>query len=107
MKTSQFYSSIVIDRLVKYHLFSTSSFNFNFRPNDNQTFIVYAKSTLVLYRKGLCGFSWFWDSSWKKSYVEQNVASFTDQRGVGCSHLYEKTKVGVGSSVILCFLILI
>ena len=37
--------------------FSTSSFDHNFRPNDNQTFIVYVKSTLVLYRKGLCGFS--------------------------------------------------
>ena len=38
------------------------------------------KSTLVLYRKGLCGISQFWDSPWKKSYVEQSVASFTDQR---------------------------
>ena len=37
-------------------LFSASSFNHNFRPNNNQTFIVYVKSTLVLYRKGLCGF---------------------------------------------------
>ena len=26
------------------------------------------------------GFSRFWDSPWKKSYVEQSVASFTDQR---------------------------
>ena len=25
-------------------------------------------------------FSQFWDSPWKKSYVEQSVASFTDQR---------------------------
>ena len=33
-----------------------SSFDHNFQPNDNQTFIVYAKSTLGLYRKGLCGF---------------------------------------------------
>ena len=61
-------------------LFSASSFDCNFRPNNNQTFIVYVKSTLVLYRKALCGFSWFWDSPWKKSYVEQSVASFTDQR---------------------------
>ena len=60
--------------------FSASSFDHKFRPNDNQTFIVYMKSTLVLYRKGLCGFSQFWDSPWKKSYVEQSVASFTDQR---------------------------
>ena len=37
-------------------LFSASSFDRNFRPNNNQTFIVYVKSTLVLYRKGLCGF---------------------------------------------------
>ena len=36
--------------------FSASSFGHNFRPNNNQTFIVYVKSTLVLYRKGLCGF---------------------------------------------------
>ena len=37
--------------------YSASSFNHNFQPNDNQTFIVYAKSTLVLYRKSLWGFS--------------------------------------------------
>ena len=36
--------------------FFASSFDCNFQPNDNQTFTVYAKSTLVLYRKGLCGF---------------------------------------------------
>ena len=36
--------------------FLVSSFNHNFQPNNNQTFIVYPKSTLVLYRKGLCGF---------------------------------------------------
>ena len=36
--------------------FSASSFNRNSRPNNNQTFIVYMKSTLVVYRKGLCGF---------------------------------------------------
>ena len=34
--------------------FSASSFDCNFRPNNNQTFIVYVKSTLVLYRNGLC-----------------------------------------------------
>ena len=61
-------------------LFSASSFDHNFRPNNNQTFIVYVKSTLVLYRKGLCGFSRFWDLPWKRSYVEQSAASFTDQR---------------------------
>ena len=60
--------------------FSASSFDCNFLPNNNQTFIVYMKSTLVLYRKGLCGFSRLWDSPWKKSYVEQSVASFMDQR---------------------------
>ena len=36
--------------------FFASSFNCNFRPNNNQTFIVYVKSTLVLYRKGICGY---------------------------------------------------
>ena len=49
-----------IDRWNRYAklgpFFSTSSFDRNFRPNNNQTFIVYVKSTLVLYRKGLCGF---------------------------------------------------
>ena len=39
--------------------FSTSSLDCNFWPNDNQTFIVYVKSTLVLYRMGLCGLSSF------------------------------------------------
>ena len=33
-------------------LFSASTFSCNFRPKNNQTFIVYVKSTLVLYRKG-------------------------------------------------------
>ena len=44
----------------------------------NQAFIVHMKSTLVLYRKGLCVF-WFWDLPWKKSYVGQSVASISDQ----------------------------
>ena len=61
-------------------IFSTSSFNCNFQPNDNQTFIVYAKSTLVLYRKGLYGFFQFWDLPWKKSYMERSVVSIMDQR---------------------------
>ena len=46
-------------------------FNHNFQPNDNQTFLVYTKSTLVLYRKGLCGFFQFWDSPWKKIYMKK------------------------------------
>ena len=37
----------------------TSSVDHNFPANNNQTFIVYAKSTLVLVRKGLCGFFLF------------------------------------------------
>ena len=49
-----------IDRWNRYAklgpFFSASSFDRNFRPNNNQTFIVCVKSTLVLYRKGLCGF---------------------------------------------------
>ena len=40
-----------------YDPFFTSSFNHNFGRNDNQTFNVSVESTLVLYRKGLCGFS--------------------------------------------------
>ena len=39
--------------------FFASSFNCDFQTNDNQTIIVYEKRTLVLYRKGLCGFSSF------------------------------------------------
>ena len=50
-----------IDRWNRYAklgpFFSASSFDRNFRPNNNQTFIVYVKSTLVLHRKGLCGLS--------------------------------------------------
>ena len=42
-----------------WNLFSTSSFDHNFQPNDNQTFTVNTKSTLVLYRKSLCVFSGF------------------------------------------------
>ena len=38
-------------------LFSLLLFAYNFQTNDNQTFNVYAKSTLSMYRKGLCGFS--------------------------------------------------
>ena len=41
--------------------FFTSSFDHNFPANNNQTFIVYVKTTLVLVRKGLCGFFRFWD----------------------------------------------
>ena len=58
--------------------FFASSFDHNFQPNNNQTFIVYMKSTLVVYRKGLCGFFWFWDSPKKKSYMEKSVASISD-----------------------------
>ena len=39
-----------------YDPFPTSSFDCNLGRNDNQTFIVHMESTLVLYRKGLCGF---------------------------------------------------
>ena len=49
----------------------------NFQPNDdNQTFIVDAKSTPVLYRKGLCGFFLVFGTS----YVGKSVASITDKR---------------------------
>ena len=37
--------------------FFTSSFNCNFLTNDNQIFIVYMKSTLVLFRKAYVDFS--------------------------------------------------
>ena len=61
-------------------LFSASSFDCNFRPNDNQTFIVYEKCTLVLYRKGLCGFLRFRNSPGKTFDMERSVATISDQR---------------------------
>ena len=61
--------------------FSASSFDHNFQPNDNQTFIVYEKSTLVLYRKGLCGFFFQFQNSPRKSFdLERSVATISDQR---------------------------
>ena len=63
-----------------------SSFDHNFQPNDNHTFIAYVKSTLVLYRKGLCGFFQFWDSEEKlqgkkccESYGPEGVPSYFGQ----------------------------
>ena len=45
-------------------------------------------------------FFWFWDSPYKKSYVEQSVASFTDQREytriLGCT--YEAIEIGHATS---------
>ena len=48
---------LVCQTLTLFHLF----FGCNFPTNDNQTFIVYMKSMLILllFRKGLCGFSSF------------------------------------------------
>ena len=37
-------------------IFSTYSFDCNSPTNDNQTFKVYMKSMLIVFRKGLCGF---------------------------------------------------
>ena len=45
----------------------------------NQTFIVYKKYTSTI-QKGPMLFPRFWDSPWKKSYVEKSVASIPDQR---------------------------
>ena len=60
--------------------FSASSFNHNFQPNDNQTFIVYAKVHEYYTERAYAVFTQFWDSPWKKSYVEQSVATISDQR---------------------------
>ena len=59
--------------------FSASSFDHNFQPNDNQAFIVYMKSTLVLYRKGLCVFSGFGIRPGRK-VMKKSVVSIMDQR---------------------------
>ena len=63
-----------------YDLFSTSSFDCNFSRNDNQTFNEYMESTLSIYRKGLCAFFWFSNSPRKIFYVNQSVATISDQR---------------------------
>ena len=47
------------NQYAKLRSFFTSSFDHNFPTNENQPFIVYTKSTLVLVRKGLCGFYGF------------------------------------------------
>ena len=60
--------------------FTASSFDHNFQPNNNQTFIVYMKSTLVLYRKGLCGVFQFRNLPRKIFDMERSVATILDQR---------------------------
>ena len=42
-----------------FDLFFSPLYGCNFQTNDNQTFNVYPKSTLSMYRKGLCGFFGF------------------------------------------------
>ena len=37
-------------------LFSPVFYDCHLQTNDNQTYIIYVKSTLSEYRKGLCGF---------------------------------------------------
>ena len=66
--------------MTNYDLFWTSSFDCNLSRNDNQTFIVYTESTLSIYRKGLCTFFWFLNSPRKMFYVNQSVATISDQR---------------------------
>ena len=63
-----------------YDLFLTSSFDCNFSRNDNQTFNVYMESTLSIYRKGLCTCFQFSTSPRKIFYVNQSVATISDQR---------------------------
>ena len=61
-------------------LFSASSFDHNFRPNNNQTFIVYEKSTLVLYTKGLCGFFLVLGFALEEKLCGAKCCKFNDQR---------------------------
>ena len=64
--------------------FFTSSFNCNFQTNDdNQTFIVYAKSTLVVFRKSLCVFSVLGFA------LEEKLC------GAKCSRFYEPEEVTI------------
>ena len=66
--------------MTNYDLFFTSSFDCNFPRNDNKTFNLYTESTLSIYRKGLCTFFRFWNSPRKIFYVNQSVATISDQR---------------------------
>ena len=67
-------------------LFSASSFDHNFRPNNNQTFIVYVKSTLVLYRKGLCGFFPVLGFALEEKLCGANCCKFYGPEGVYSFH---------------------
>ena len=60
--------------------FSASFFDCHFQPNNNQTFIVCVKSTLILYRKGLCVFSQFQNSPRKIFRWNRSVVSIKDQK---------------------------
>ena len=85
-----------IDRWNRYTklgpFFSASSFDRNFRPNNNQTFIVYVKSTLVLYRKGLCGFSPVLGFALEEKLRGAKCCKFYGPEGVGNKSCDNKTQ---------------
>ena len=56
-------------------------FNHNFQTNNNQTFIVCAKCTLVLYRKGLCGCFSF-GICWSRKVTWKNCCEYFRSEGV-------------------------
>ena len=60
--------------------FFASSFGCNFPTNDNQTFIVYMKSMLILFRKGLCGISSFYIHP-RKKVMSSNLLQVLGTRG--------------------------
>ena len=68
-------------------LFSASSFDRNFRPNNNQTFIVYMKSTLVAYRKGLCGFFLVLGFALEEKLHGAKCCKFYRPKGVHIRHI--------------------
>ena len=86
--------------------FFASSFNHNFQPNNNQTFIVYVKSTLVLYRKGLCGFPSFGICPGRKVTFHQSVASFMDQRELFYFIYFTKVSIDKTLGEIILWLLL-
>ena len=84
----------------------TSSFDCNFLTNDNQTFIVYAKSTLVLYRKGLCGFLFSFEICPGRKVMLSEVSQVFWTRGskINCQLLKPLTYITLMETYTLNFL---
>ena len=83
-------------------LFFTPFFDYNFPPNNNQTFIVYAKSTLVLVRKGLCGFFIFGICP-RRKVTWSKVLQVLRTRGSIILHKYVFMTLSIRHSNFLCY----